>query len=37
MRLLTKFMELYLGFVFISWFVWSCIPRPLKRHSDETN
>jgi hypothetical protein len=37
MRILTKCMELSIGVVFISWFIWSCVPRPLKRHSNEAN
>ncbi len=37
MRILTKFMELSIGLVFISWFMWSLFMRPFKHDSDEAN
>ena len=35
MRLRTKFMELSIGVVFISWFMWNLLLRPFKRDSGE--
>jgi hypothetical protein len=37
MKLLTKIMELSIGLVFISWFMWSLLMRPFKRHSGEAD
>jgi hypothetical protein len=37
MKLLTKFMELSIGVVFISWFMWSLLLRPFKRDSNEAD
>lgn len=37
MKILTKFMELSIGVLFISWFVWSLLMRPFKHHSGEAD
>jgi hypothetical protein len=37
MRMLTKFMELSIGVVFISWFLWSLLMRPFKHHSGKAD